>query len=104
MLAAGAGGAPPSPDHIRHDHTSALESLPPQPGAEIVEGEVHYRVEAFRDRRLEYLVKWCGYPEEENTWNAASQVAQDMDGATINRLVEQYRQRAGSSVNCATKP
>jgi Chromo (CHRromatin Organisation MOdifier) domain len=72
--------------------------LPP-PDPEIVEEEEHYHVEAFRKHRwyrgnLQYLVKWTGHNEENNTWNYASQLAEDMDKKTMNKLVEQYRRSA----------
>jgi transposase InsO family protein len=51
--------------------------LPPRPPPEIEGKEAEYEVEAVRDRRMrrwrgrmykQYLVKWKGYPEWENTW------------------------------------
>jgi hypothetical protein len=46
-------------------------SIPPTPI--IVDEHVEYEVKAIRDHRgrgknLRYLVKWEGYPEEDNTW------------------------------------
>lgn len=45
----------------------------PQPPPDIVEGEPEWEVEEVRDsrlfnRRLQYLIKWKGWPEAENSW------------------------------------
>jgi hypothetical protein len=52
-----------------------------KPPLEIVDGEEEYEVEAIRDhryhgqgRKLQYLVKWKGYPEANNTWEPHDQV------------------------------
>jgi hypothetical protein len=46
-----------------------------QPAPELIDGEEEYSVEKILDsrhfgrrRRLQYLVKWEGYPDAENTW------------------------------------
>ena len=82
---------------------------PPPPDPEIVDEEEHYHVQAFRKHRwyrgrLEYLVKWTGHPDEENTWHAASQLKEDLDSRSMNKLVEQYRQIANLPRNFAAKP
>lgn len=46
------------------------EREPPPPDPEVIDGEEHFHVEAFRAKRvrrgmLEYLVKWSGFPENE---------------------------------------
>ena len=52
-----------------------------KPPPDIVDGEEEYEVEAIRDhcfhgrgRKLQYLVKWKGYPEADNTWEPLGQV------------------------------
>jgi hypothetical protein len=54
---------------------SQEKELPPPP--QLVDGRLEYKVEAVLDSRLhhgklEYLVKWEGYPNEENTWEPES--------------------------------
>ncbi|CAJ0966396.1 unnamed protein product [Ranitomeya imitator] len=49
------------------------------PAPELVEGELEYEVEKILDsrfsrRRLQYLVKWKGYGQEDNSWVVASDV------------------------------
>ena len=50
----------------------------------LVDGEQEYEVERILDRRerrqgrgvrVEYLVKWLGYPEYESTWERESNLA-----------------------------
>src|SRR6266851_7300937 len=50
-----------------------------RPPPDIIEGEVEYEVEAIRAHRyqrckLQYLIKWKGYPESDNTWEPAGNV------------------------------
>jgi hypothetical protein len=65
----------------RHNESEKFDqfrpSLPARPPPEIKDGEEEYEVESIRDRRErkwrgklypQYLVKWKGYPEWENTW------------------------------------
>jgi hypothetical protein len=51
------------------------------PPVDLVEGEAKYDVEAIWNHQcfgcscaLQYLIKWCGYPESNNTWEPASNV------------------------------
>ena len=73
------------PDRMKgiHDvfHVSMLEpyarSANAEPPAEEIQGEMEFEVETIvkkgkrRDGSTEYLVKWTGYPHEENTWEPA---------------------------------
>src|SRR5258707_873898 len=52
-----------------------------RPSPDLIEGEEEYEVEKVinhrytgRARTLQYLVKWKGYPEADNTWEPADQV------------------------------
>ena len=52
-----------------------------RPPPDLIEGEEEYKVEKVinhwhsgRARTLQYLIKWKGYPEADNTWEPADQV------------------------------
>ena len=52
-----------------------------QPPPDLIDGEEEYEVERIvnhchygRSQRLQYLIKWKGYPESDNTWELADQV------------------------------
>ena len=52
-----------------------------QPPPDLIDGEEEYEVECIvnhrrhgRARQLQYLIKWKGYPESDNTWEPADQV------------------------------
>lgn len=68
--------------------------MPPPP--DVIGGEEHYTVQAFLDsrykgrgrgRRLEYLVRWLGYPPDHDEWISASQLQEDLDSETFEQLV-----------------
>lgn len=70
----------------------------PAPDPELVDGDVMFYVDAIRDHEfrpggLWYLVKWKGYPEEENTWEPASNLEEDCE--ILPELVEAYRKERG---------
>ena len=53
----------------------------PQPPPDLIEGEEEYEVEEIvsdrrhgRSRSLQYLIKWKGYPQSENSWVNAKDV------------------------------
>src|SRR5579863_4578043 len=64
-----------------------------RPPPDLISGEAEYEVEQIRNHRchgqqkqLQYLLKWKGYPESDNTWEPADQVhAPD--------LIKAYHQR-----------
>src|SRR5712671_3238938 len=50
-----------------------------RPPPDMIEGEAEYEVEVIRAhrhqrRKLQYLIKWKGYPESDNTWEPAGNV------------------------------
>jgi hypothetical protein len=66
----------------------------PPPDPVVIDGEEYFYVEAVRDHEwrpggLYYLVKWRGYPEEENTWESAEQLLEDCE--ELAGYVESYR-------------
>jgi hypothetical protein len=71
---------------------------PPPPDPDIVGGEQHYRVEGLYNHRyhnghLQYFVKFEGYPIEQGEWLFIADLREDMDPATIKRLVSEYKER-----------
>jgi RNase H-like domain found in reverse transcriptase/Integrase zinc binding domain/Chromo (CHRromatin Organisation MOdifier) domain len=64
-----------------------------RPPPDLINGEAEYEVEAIRSHRhfgknkkLQYLLKWKGYPEADNTW-------EDQDQLTAPDLLRQYNRR-----------
>jgi hypothetical protein len=56
----------------------------PNPAPEIIDGEEEFEVEEILDRRVrrnqtQYLVKWVGYPDHDNTWEPESHLANAKD-------------------------
>jgi RNase H-like domain found in reverse transcriptase/Reverse transcriptase (RNA-dependent DNA polymerase)/Integrase zinc binding domain/Chromo (CHRromatin Organisation MOdifier) domain len=52
-----------------------------RPPPDLIDGEEEYEVEQIRSHRtwgrsktLQYLIKWAGYPESDNTWENADQI------------------------------
>jgi len=52
-----------------------------RPPPDLIDGEEEYEVEQIRSHRrwgcrktLQYLIKWKGYPESDNTWEDANQI------------------------------
>jgi hypothetical protein len=70
------------------------EYVPPPP-PEVVAGQQHFYVEAFRGHRgvgekLRLLVKWKGHPESENLYRPIKQLREDLDKKTLSKLVTGY--------------
>jgi hypothetical protein len=67
-----------------------------QPSAEIVDGNEEWEVEAIRNHQMkkwkgelhkQYLVKWKGYPETDNTWEWWDSLGK------ARQLVEEYEEQ-----------
>src|SRR5216684_8252821 len=59
-----------------------------RPPPDMIEGEAEYEVETIRAhcyqrRKLQYLIKWKGYPESDNTW-------EPMDNVCTPQLIKKY--------------
>src|SRR6266403_235282 len=66
-----------NPYHETKAHGPNFTCPPP----DLIEGEEEYEVEQIvahrtfgRSKRLQYLIKWKGYPESDNSWEPADQV------------------------------
>ena len=64
-----------------------------RPPPDLIEGEEEFEVEAIvnhrhhgKNRRLQYLVKWKGYPDADNSWEPADQIF-------APELITRYHQR-----------
>jgi len=64
------------------------------PPPDLIEGEEEFEVERIvthqtfgRSKRLQYLIKWKGYPKSDNTWEPADQVH-------ASQLVKHYQSTA----------
>jgi Chromo (CHRromatin Organisation MOdifier) domain len=64
-----------------------------RPPPDLINGEAKYEVEAIRhhryfgkNKRLQYLLKWKGYPEADNTWESEDQL-------NAPDLLKQYNRR-----------
>jgi hypothetical protein len=67
-----------------HPPETSVQQKPPPPPPVLVEGVKQYEVEAILDSRmrrgrLQYLVKWLGYPREESSWESESNVRDSGD-------------------------
>jgi hypothetical protein len=69
-----------------------------QPPPELVDGEEEYQVECImghqkmgQGKKLQYLVKWMGYPNSDNTWEPVTQIH-------TPDLIKQYQSQHHSSI------
>ena len=67
-----------------------------QPPPDLIGGEEEYEVESIKahhyfwqNKRLQFLIRWKGYPESNNTWEPA-------DSVHAPDLVKEYKQRTPS--------
>jgi len=67
------------------DHPQFVQQIKPEPPGPIdMEGEPEYEVEEVvssrkHGRGIQYLIKWKGYGNEENTWEARSNMEKAKD-------------------------
>lgn len=95
-----------------------LERLPPdthgrpqgQPTA-IIEGEEAWDVERIVGRRVfgrrkdvQYLVKWKGYDDGQSTWEFATNLAEDVDENTLQRLITEWEATNATTMNVNVSP
>jgi hypothetical protein len=93
--------------HISHLKASADGSrqfplrpeyvAPPPPEIGDEDGEEYFHVEAFRNHRRhgsrrQFLVKWRGYPEDDNEWISETNLRKDLTDS-FEPLLEEYVQR-----------
>jgi hypothetical protein len=63
-------------------------------------GEELFTVESFMDHKgsgkvLEFQVRWAGYTADDDTWQLATLLKQDMGARNFKILLEDYRKRTG---------
>ncbi|KAJ9526673.1 hypothetical protein QJQ45_017555 [Haematococcus lacustris] len=82
---------------LHHDGSARFPTRNPAPPPEpdIIDGEAHYHVEAFRNHRfqrgkLQLQVKWLGHPEHENSWVPLAQLQEDMTQNVLKKLLRAY--------------
>ena len=70
-----------------------------RPPPDLINNQEQYKVEAIRShrhygkrRQLQYLVKWKGYPESNNTW-------EPVDYIQAPQLVKEYKQHQKGRIN-----
>ena len=79
----------------------------PCPAPDLVEGEEEYKVERIMDSRhhgrektLQYLIKWKGYPDSDNEWVSH----EDMHAPDAIRDYETHRIKRGVTFDESTSP
>ncbi|KAJ9512911.1 hypothetical protein QJQ45_029113, partial [Haematococcus lacustris] len=82
---------------LHHDGSARFPTRNPAPPPEpdIIDGEAHYHVEAFRNHRfqrgkLQLQVKWLGHPEHENSWVPLAQLQEDLTQNVLKKLLRAY--------------
>ncbi|KAJ9524896.1 hypothetical protein QJQ45_002965 [Haematococcus lacustris] len=82
---------------LHHDGSAWFPTRNPVPPPEpdIIDGEAHYHVEAFRIHRfqrgkLQLQVKWLGHPEHENSWVPLAQLQEDLTQNVLKKLLRAY--------------
>ena len=86
-------------------HEPPLHRREGRPVAEIIKGQEEWEVEEILKKRKrghgwQYLIKWKGYPNSENTWEAASRLTH------AKRLLKEFNRRnpqTSSSKHMATR-
>src|SRR6266403_575749 len=87
-----------------------------RPPPDLIDGEEEYEVERIvahrqfgRSKRLQYLIKWKGYPESDNTWEPADQVhapelIKHYQSAGIHQSSAAYHQSAIKVIHQSASP
>jgi hypothetical protein len=82
-------------EHYRESRIPGRRQEPPPP--EEIEGERFWAVEGIaksllnkREKRVEYLVSWKGYPPEEATWEPWDNFKRD---DAVEALVKEFHQK-----------
>ncbi|KAJ9534914.1 hypothetical protein QJQ45_029577 [Haematococcus lacustris] len=82
---------------LHHDGSARFPTRNPAPPPEpdIIDGEEHYHVEAFRNHRfqrgkLQLQVKWLGHPEHDNSWVPLAQLQEDLTQNVLKKLLRAY--------------
>src|SRR6266403_1899085 len=101
-----------TPYHETTAHSPNFTRPPP----DLIDGEEEYEVERIvahrqfgRSKQLQYLIKWKGYPESNNTWEPADQVhAPDLikhyQSAAIHRSSITHHQSAIRTIHQSAPP
>ena len=76
----------------------------PPPPPDIIDGEEHFSVEAFRAHRrirgtLMFRVKWTQHTEDENTLEPAWRLKQDLDEKTYSEMLKAYQKKNPKAAN-----
>jgi hypothetical protein len=82
------------------------------PPPDLIGGEEEYEVEQIlshlhhsRSRKLQYFIKWKGYPESDNTWELAEQFhASDLIKAYHRSNPLEHKRGRTAAINCILFP
>jgi len=80
--------------HDPNEHFKNRKPLPPEP--QVLENEEYYEVEKILDKRMfrrqqQYLIKWKGYDDDENSWVNKKLLIEDGFEPEINEFEKDYQ-------------